>query len=92
VSFRLESIPLLRPIDRVSDICASDGQAKQDKFHKEPAPATALLLALVYGRGATLATRCSLSIRASVVLVEIERLYRDDVVVIRELARLRREA
>jgi hypothetical protein len=36
----LKPIPLLRPVDRVTDVRARQRKAKQDELEKEPRPAT----------------------------------------------------
>lgn len=39
----LESISLLRPVDRKTDICAGQRKSKQDKLDQEPRPAAPAL-------------------------------------------------
>lgn len=93
-TFRLsESIPLPCPVRSVSNIAAGNSQSKEDELQEKPGPATAFLGPV--GSRATLGVTCSCRsrrVRASVMLVEVVRSHGDEVVVIRKLARLCREA
>lgn len=89
---RLEAVSLACAVDGVADVGAGEGEAEEDELHEEPGPAAGLLLArhargrlagLGVGRGGRL---------AGVAAVQVERLDRDDVEVVRELARLGGEA
>jgi hypothetical protein len=82
----LEPVSLLRPVDSVSNIRTRKRKSKQHEFHKEPCPAPLILLLPRHTACRLLASvGIDTRIGTRILLVQVMRPYRNDVVVVGQL-------